>query len=268
MEVLRLLAPGDVEHWSPSTKCERSLGVEGRILAARAIWLSALATLPLGVAAPAALAGPPSPVEGAWGGRTTAALPVSFEVHAGRVENARFAFTWGFCGEFESDLPNVDPIDEAGHWSFLDSRGPKIAATFVAPDRAEGTVEAPSRELPGCPKTEATFVAVPGPVPPPPPVLISDGRGQLEKRPHRISISGKGPRSFYALQWSKVELGVASAHGRALVRRGTKVLRIPVVITLAAPINRDGYRTFRRLNYRLVGPLPPHLGRWGSHALA
>ena len=54
------------------------------------------------------------------------------------------------------------PIEADGHWKFTDSRGPWIEATFVASDRAEGTVTAPSRELPGCPETHATFVAEPG----------------------------------------------------------------------------------------------------------
>ena len=106
------------------------------------------------------------PIEGPWVGTTSAGLPVSFEVKGSNVLNAHFRFKWGFCGTYESHLPNTDPIDATGHWSFLDTRGQTIEATFVAPDRAEGTVVAVERELPGCPRTQATFVAAPGEVPP------------------------------------------------------------------------------------------------------
>lgn len=106
------------------------------------------------------------PVEGGWVATTSAGLPVSFEVKEGNVLNAHFRFNWGFCGTYESHLPNTDPIDADGHWSFLDSRGQTIEGTFVAPDRVEGTVDAAERELPGCPHTRATFVAAPGEIPP------------------------------------------------------------------------------------------------------
>src|SRR3954447_26667543 len=82
------------------------------------------------------------PVEGGWVATTSARLPVSFEVQGANVLNAHFGFSWGFCGSYESRLPNTDPIDANGHWSFLDTRGQTIEATFVAPDRAEGTVDA------------------------------------------------------------------------------------------------------------------------------
>jgi hypothetical protein len=163
----------------------------------------------LGIAT-ASARGAEAPVEGAWGARTSAALPVTFEVHEGRVENAHFTFLWGFCGGFESALANVDPVDAEGRWTFLDTRGPRISATFVAPDRAEGTVEAPSRELPGCPKTEATFVARPGPVPPLPPV------------------------------------------------------RRHADIALLRPVTEGGHRTFRGLEYRLLGRLPAGTSRYGT----
>src|SRR5882672_8825118 len=106
------------------------------------------------------------PVEGGWVATTSVGLPVSFEVKEGNVLNAHFRFNWGFCGTYESHLPNTDPIDANGHWSFMDSRGQTIEGTFVAPDRVEGTVVALERELPGCPHTRATFVAAPGAVPP------------------------------------------------------------------------------------------------------
>jgi hypothetical protein len=220
--------------------------------------------LTLGIAAAAARAAEP-PVEGAWGGRTSAALPVTFEVRGGQVENAHFTFVWGFCGGFESALPNVDPIDAEGGWTFLDTRGPRITATFAAPDRAEGTVEAPSRELPGCPKTEATFVARPGPVPPPPPILISDGRGHLLARPHRIAVAS-GPAYFGGLRWSAIGLNFASADSVAVFRRGRRTIRRPATISLLRPVTEGGHRTFRGLEYRLVGHLPPGTSRYGTTA--
>jgi hypothetical protein len=216
----------------------------------------------LGISTAAAEAAEP-PVEGAWGARTSVALPVTFEVREGRVKNAHFTFLWGFCGAFESALPNVDPIDAEGGWTFLDGRGPRIDATFVAPDMAEGTVEAPSRELPGCPKTEATFVARPGAVPPPPPVLISDGRGHLVARPHRIEVAA-GPAYFGRLRWSRVGLNSAAARGVAVIRRGPRTIRRPAAITLLRPVSEGGHRTFRALEYRLEGRLPPGTDRYGT----
>jgi hypothetical protein len=134
--------------------------------------LSWLLVLAFGV--PAARAEAIVPVEGGWVARTSAGLPVSFEVKEGDVLDAHFRFKWGFCGTYESHLPNTDPIDANGHWSFLDTRGSTIEATFVAPDRAEGTVVAVERELPGCPHTQATFVAAPG-----------VRGGEREQRPYR-----------------------------------------------------------------------------------
>jgi hypothetical protein len=102
------------------------------------------------------------PVEGGWKAETSAGLPVYFGVAAGRVTNIRFNFHWGFCGNFQTHEKNADlEVDPSGHWIYQDPRGPLIEGTFVAPDRVEGKVIAPSRELPGCPRTEATFIASP-----------------------------------------------------------------------------------------------------------
>lgn len=110
----------------------------------------------------------PTPVEGPWGARTSAALPVSFEVHEGRVENVRFTFRWGRCGAFTSALSEREPtpIRADGSWVYRDGRGPKVEARFVAPGRVEGVVEAPWRQLPSCERSTARFAARPGPVPP------------------------------------------------------------------------------------------------------
>jgi hypothetical protein len=138
----------------------------------RIVGLLAVASFVLLLVASVARAAGFEPAEGLWRGRSTDSHALSFEVKEGRVENVRFVFSWGFCGKFESDLiPNAVPIREDGSWVYLDNRGPKVEANFVADDRAEGIVFAPSRELPGCPETEAHFVAAPGQAPPPPEVV-------------------------------------------------------------------------------------------------
>lgn len=145
------------------------------------------------------------PVEGGWVATTSAGLPVSFEVEEGNVLNAHFRFRWGFCGVFESHLSNTDPIDAHGHWSFEDSRGQTIEATFVAADRAEGTVVAVERTLPGCPRTEATFVAAPGEIPPDVKPKVRAVRnantGRTAKRPRKIVLGKHGSFGFYGLRW-------------------------------------------------------------------
>ncbi|MGB7589200.1 MAG: hypothetical protein WBM00_10885 [Solirubrobacterales bacterium] len=121
--------------------------------------------LVLAGAAPAAGAEDVAPIEGKWHATTSAGLPISFEVSGGQLINARFRFRWGFCGSFESAIRAGVPIEPNGHWKYVDPRGPFAEGAFVASDRAEGTVVAPSRELPGCPETKATFVAAPGEAP-------------------------------------------------------------------------------------------------------
>lgn len=164
------------------------------------------------------------PVEGGWVATTSAGLPVSFEVREGNVLNAHFRFNWGFCGTFESRLANTNPIDANGHWSFLDSRGQTIEATFVAPDRAEGTVVAVERQLPGCPQTQATFVAAPGEVPPyvkPEVFAVQNTKtGHISKRPSEI-ILGKR-LSFYGLEWRSFGARKAYATGKAKIHRGKR----------------------------------------------
>jgi len=107
------------------------------------------------------------PVEGSWAGESSAGLPVHFGVTGGHVVNTRFKFEWGFCGTYESRNPRAFlAIDTAGHWVVEDSRGQTMEATFVAPDRVEGTIVSVERMLPGCPRTEATFTASPVPTNP------------------------------------------------------------------------------------------------------
>lgn len=134
----------------------------------------------------AAQAGAVVPVEGGWSATTSAGLPVYFGVEAGRVINIRFTFHWGFCGNYQTHDRGADlEIDPSGHWLYQDPRGPSIEGTFVAPDRVEGKVIAPSRELPGCPRTEAAFVASPlGQNP----ESVAAARAGIEALPYEIHL--------------------------------------------------------------------------------
>jgi hypothetical protein len=132
----------------------------------------AVVSLTLLFVAAAARAALFDPADGLWRGRSTDSHALSFEVHEGRIENVRFTFSWGFCGKFESALlPNAVAIRDDGSWVYNDGRGPKVEANFIADDRVEGIVFAPSRELPSCPETEAHFIAAPGEALPPPEVV-------------------------------------------------------------------------------------------------
>jgi hypothetical protein len=149
--------------------------------------LSLALVFALGIGATPA-AGSVVPVEGSWGGESSAGLPVHFGVEGGRVVNPRFRFKWGFCGTFESSWPGVDfPIDSNGHWVVEDSRGQTLEATFAAPDWVEGTIVAVERMLPGCPRTEATFVAAPVPENP---ESFAAARAGIEALPFEIAIRG------------------------------------------------------------------------------
>jgi hypothetical protein len=206
------------------------------------------------------------PIEGGWVATTSAGLPVSFEVRGGNVLNAHFRFNWGFCGTFESRLANTNPIDANGHWSFLDSRGQTIEATFVAPDRAEGTVVAVERQLPGCPQTQATFVAAPGEIPPyvEPEVFAVQNKntGHLSKRPHEIVLRKDGSFSFHGLKWRTFGARIARAAGKAEIHRDNKVWTPRASLRLSSLIEAGpGKRIYSVMHYVLHGPLPrgmPH----------
>ena len=126
------------------------------------------------------------PVEGAWKCETSAGLSVYFGVTGGRVVNTRFQFRWGFCGVFESHDKSANlEIDPGGHWVFEDPRGQIFEGTFVAPDRVEGKVISVERQLPGCPRTEATFTAMPVP---PNPESMAAARAGIEALPYEIRL--------------------------------------------------------------------------------
>jgi hypothetical protein len=152
----------------------------------RAIAAAAVAGLLLTAGAGSARAEGVVPPDSSWKGETSAGLPLSFGVTGGHVVNVRFKFKWGFCGTFELHDGDADaPVDSNGHWSFEDPRGQTIEGTFVAADRVEGTLVSLERELPGCPRTEATFTAAPVP---PNPENLAAARAGIEALPYEIGL--------------------------------------------------------------------------------
>jgi hypothetical protein len=216
------------------------------------------------------------PVEGPWHATTSAGLPVGFEVGSGQVIDPRWRFKWGFCGSFENATSAVVPVNSGGYWKYTDLRGPWIEGTFVAPNRLEGTVTAPSRMLPGCPESQATFVAEPGAssfkqqraV-----VLASVVTRRLASAPRRMVLRRDGSLRFYRLDWQNFGEGVARATGRAFLRAGCrhcrdKVVRRPrVVAYLNGLTQQGGDRRYLHVAYRFVGPIPPGFSRNGSQIL-
>jgi hypothetical protein len=208
------------------------------------------------------------PVEGGWVATTSVGLPVSFQVKEGNVLNAHFGFNWGFCGSYESHLPNIDPIDANGHWSFEDPRGQTIEATFVAPDRAEGTVVAVERELPGCPHTSATFVAAPGEVPPyvkPQVFAVQNANtGHISRRPSEIVLGKHGSLSFHGLKWKSFGGPKAYAVGKAEIRRGKREWNPRASVRLSFLIaDGPGKRIYSVVRYVLRGSVPDGFARRG-----
>lgn len=210
------------------------------------------------------------PVEGGWVATTSAGLPVSFVVQGGNVLNAHFGFKWGFCGSYESHLPNTDPLDANGHWSFLDTRGQTIEATFVASDRAEGTVIAAERELPGCPRTEATFVAAPGEIPPfvkPRVFAVRNAKtGRIAQRPHEIvlGLGKRGSLIFHGLRWRSFGDRKAYATGRAEIREATQRWHPRASLRLSSQIEYGSdKRVYSIIRYALQGPVPRGFSRHG-----
>ena len=213
------------------------------------------------------------PVEGGWVGSTSVGLPVSFEVKEGSVLNAHFGFNWGFCGSFESHLPNTNPIDADDHWSFLDSRGQTIEGTFVAPDRVEGTVVAVERQLPGCPHTKATFVAAPGEVPPyvKPQVFAvqNTNTGHISRHPSEIVLGKRGSFSFHGLKWRSFGGHKAYALGKAEIRKGKQTWNPRASVRLSSLIEYGpDKRIYSIVRYVLHGDVPRGFDRHGFRVVA
>lgn len=232
--------------------------------------------LVLGCGAGSARADGVVPVEGPWHAKTSAGLPVSFEVTAGQVVHPRFRFRWGFCGTFESGTGGAVPIEPSGHWKYVDGPGPFVEATFVAPDRAEGTVTAPSRELPGCPETHATFAAEPGEAPfeQAESVVLADVRSRrLVHEPSGMGLKRDGSLQLYGLHWRDFGEPVAHATGRAYLRSGCRrcsdrVVRRPRVTVLLNELTQQGdYRVYLHIRYDFHGPIPRGFSHHGSRIL-
>lgn len=227
-------------------------------------------------AAPAAGADGVVPVEGKWHATTSDGLPVAFEVSAGQVVDVRYRFRWGFCGSFESAVGGSAPIEPDGHWKYADSRGPFAEATFVAADRAEGTVVAPSSQLPGCPETKATFVAAPGEAPfeqAEAVVQANPRTRRLAASPSVISLARDGHIKLYALRWQDFGESTARATGRAYLRRGCRtcpgreITRPRVSVTLGELTQQGDYRVYLGLRYTIEGPVPRGFSHRGSRFL-
>lgn len=227
-------------------------------------------------AAPATGAEGVVPVEGKWHATTSAGLPIAFEVSGGQLLNARFRFRWGFCGTFESAIKAGVPIEPNGHWKYVDSRGPLAEGTFVAPDRAEGMVVAPSRQLPGCPETKATFVATPGEAPfeRAEAVVLDNVRTRhFSASPRTMVLASDGHFRLYSLRWDDFGESVASATGRAFLRRGCRgcphreVTRPHVSVYLNNLTQQGDYRVYLHLRYTIHGPLPRGFAGHGSRFL-
>lgn len=246
---------------------------KSRTLVSATLCAAMTCLLTLACGASAAEAEGIAPVEGGWVATTSVGLPVSFEVKEGNVLNAHFRFNWGFCGTYESHLPNTDPIDANGHWSFLDSRGQTIEATFVAPDRAEGTVVAVERELPGCPHTRATFAAAPGEVPPyvkPQVFAVQNANtGHISTRPSEIVLGKHGSFSFYGLKWRSFGARRAYATGKAEIHKGKHEWNPQASVRLSFLIE-DGpdKRIYSIVRYVLHGPVPRGFARRGFRVVA
>lgn len=227
-------------------------------------------------AAPIARAEGVVPAEGKWHATTSAGLPISFEVGGGQLLNARFRFHWGFCGSFESAIEAAVPIEPNGHWKYVDPRGPFAEGTFVAPDRTEGTVVAPSRQLPGCPETKATFVAMPGEAPfERAEAVVRDNvrTRHFSASPRTMILAGDGHFRLYSLRWHGFGEPVAHAVGRAFLRRGCRgcpgrEVRRPRISVLLNNLTQQGeYRVYLHLRYTIHGRVPRGFSRHGSRFL-
>jgi hypothetical protein len=226
--------------------------------------------------APIAHAEDLAPTEGKWHATTSAGLPISFEVSGGQLLNARFRFRWGFCGSFESAIKGSVPIEPNGHWKYADSRGPFAEGTFVAPDRAEGIVVAPSRQLPGCPETKATFVATPGEAPfeRAEAVVRDNVRSRhFSASPGTMILAGDGHIALYSLRWHDFGEPVARATGRAFLRRGcrgcpNREVTRPRVTALLNNLTQQGdHRVYLHLRYTIHGRVPRGFAHHGSRFL-
>lgn len=228
--------------------------------------------LALGVGAASTRAEGVVPIEGIWHANTSDGLPVTFEVSGGQVINPHFRYLWGFCGSVDSEpfiLPI--PIEADGHWKHEEGRGPWIEATFTGPNRAEGSVNTPSRMTPSCGATHAAFVAQPGPQPPPPRNLVVDDvrSGHLAEEPRRMVLAGGRVRIFELDDWFEYGEPEPIAAGRALLRRcrhcaHPEVRRPKAFVYLSRRTPRNDYRVYERIRWFFRGAVPRGFAHHGS----
>jgi hypothetical protein len=205
-----------------------------------------------GPGAPAARAAGPAPVEGPWGGRTTAGFPVFFEVREGKVVNLKARGWWGFECEGFSVESVAEPLtpDAGGAFAKLEDFGAKLEGAFVSPELAKGTLLAPTRSLPSCQGLIRNWTARPGPVPPAPPIRIGDGHGHLAAEPTRIYLSDN--RYLGSLHWEVVNKVNARASGRAHFRVGPFVKTPRVKVFAEKPLLENGALVFHHISFRTL----------------
>ena len=124
------------------------------------------------------------------------------------------------------------------------------------------------RELPGCPRTQATLVAAPGEVPPhvkPQVFAVQNANtGHIAKRPSEIVLGKHGALSFYDLKWRSFGGRKAYAAGRAEIRKGKRKWNPRASVRLGFLVE-DGpdRRIYSILRYVLHGSVPPGFDRHG-----
>lgn len=217
------------------------------------------------------------PVEGPWHATSSAGLPVAFEVSGGQVVDPHFRFRWGFCGSYEQGPAGSAPIEQpSAHWKYVGTNGPFIEATFTAPDRAEGSVIAPSRMLPSCPETKATFVAEPGSAPfplAPAVVLANVVTRKLATEPRNMLMKRNGSFRFYDLRWEGFGEETATATGRAFLRASCQrchvkhVRRPRVTVRLGELTQQGNVRNYLIAEWTFHGKVPPGFRRHGERFL-
>lgn len=202
---------------------------------------------------------------------TSAGLPVSFTVQGAAVVNP-LPVALGLLRDLRKRRHEHHP--DRRHRALALQRRPRPLheGTFVAPDRLEGVVVAPSRELPECPQTRATFVAAPGLAPPPkePKVYVvkdlNTGRPAVE--PSEIILGKHRSFGFRELRWRDFGDSRAVAQGRAFIRRGKHVSRPGVTVRLRFLVEHDAeFKSYLELRHELHGRIPPGIDRRGSRAL-
>jgi hypothetical protein len=224
--------------------------------------------LSLGWGAAGARAEAVVPVEGPWTGTSSVGLPVHFRVEDGNVVDTVFRFHWGECGNFTSNPVPALPIDPEGHWSYAAPEGQTIEGTFVAAEQIEGEITTVERMTPGCQGTRASFVAIPGTVPPPTaPVLYAVQNvmnGYRERNPTWIFLGRGSSFILDALTWKTFGKSVARAGGEATIRRFEREWTPKAKVELSRPIpDRPGRDIYSMLRFSLRGPVPPHFPHAG-----